>query len=788
MAKITLNDVNSGLNQASLTNSNNDTIETNLNDKVLYRDNPAGEANQMENLIDMNSERIINLPAPLSDGEPATRGFVDGLSIPADISAAKIFSTVALMAASTDLIVGNVVQTLGYIASGTGGSNLYEIVVAGTGTNDGGSFIDLAGSGHQAKGLFPGEIINDGQFGATGDGVVEDATALQALVTYLGTDNLYGELTPGKTYKISSTVSSVDKSLSLDGKGATLFQGATVGLLSFVGAWNDDTVVASHTATTITVAAAAAIFTTLAADLIHNPVIKIVSDDALATGDDASERRGEMVRVSAIDSGTGVITFLTDLVDTYTTSVRVAVLSKTVVDLKNIQFDSDSVSHTASMVFLESLNESRIENLTCKVNSAAFVFMRSCYAQVLKNVRGANLVDNQPTQLGYGIAIAACEHASIFGGSFYDTRHAITTDTGHTDAAGDIENYGATRYLHVIGARAFANSSDSFDTHPGDLDTIYEDCLSVGSLAAGYKSRSVGTKFINCTSVNEVFGIRASAGSDKLTLDGCHVQNCRSLALFVITDGSVDIYGGEFEGAGNANEVCRFEGGTDVKMYGSPVFKTSTSVNDSKGISLRGDSTVWAESLTVDVTGISGLRFRALEFNSGTANVFEIDKFNYKFPSGVSIDPVCEVVAETTNQIRIHDARLSTLLALTTGAVSADSGWRFVTDNGFSSESFAVAVGADDPALTDSVLHSLESRINLRCNTTVASDFGAIPEGSAEGQILMVLNRKDSTQNLTIEDGASGNTSLTAGDVVLTAGQAILLEYDGAVWDQFTVV
>lgn len=79
MAKITLNDVNSGLNQASITNSNQDTIETNFNDKVLYRNNPVGEANQMENLIDMNTNTIINLPDPTTDSEPATKGWASAL-------------------------------------------------------------------------------------------------------------------------------------------------------------------------------------------------------------------------------------------------------------------------------------------------------------------------------------------------------------------------------------------------------------------------------------------------------------------------------------------------------------------------------------------------------------------------------------------------------------------------------------------------------------------------------------------------------------------------------------
>jgi len=38
-----------------------DAIEAELNNKVLYRDNPSGEPNQMENDIDMNGNKIINV-------------------------------------------------------------------------------------------------------------------------------------------------------------------------------------------------------------------------------------------------------------------------------------------------------------------------------------------------------------------------------------------------------------------------------------------------------------------------------------------------------------------------------------------------------------------------------------------------------------------------------------------------------------------------------------------------------------------------------------------------------
>jgi hypothetical protein len=83
------------------------------------------------------------------------------------------FNSVADMKASTVLGVGRKARTLGYDEPGDGGGNDYEIVAAGTGTDDGGSFIDLAGSGLQARGLFKGRVSAK-SFGVTNSG---DSTA-----------------------------------------------------------------------------------------------------------------------------------------------------------------------------------------------------------------------------------------------------------------------------------------------------------------------------------------------------------------------------------------------------------------------------------------------------------------------------------------------------------------------------------------------------------------------------------------------------------------------------------
>lgn len=76
MAKITLPDIAAKFASQAALNSRFQTIETALNDGALWRENPEGEANEMKNILDMNLNKIINLPVATGPGEPVTFGQV----------------------------------------------------------------------------------------------------------------------------------------------------------------------------------------------------------------------------------------------------------------------------------------------------------------------------------------------------------------------------------------------------------------------------------------------------------------------------------------------------------------------------------------------------------------------------------------------------------------------------------------------------------------------------------------------------------------------------------------
>lgn len=126
-----------------------------------------------------------------------------GSQIPIDSGViAKTFDTVADIEAATDLAVGLIVRTIGYYAAGDGGGNTYEIVPAATGVDDGGSLIDLSGSGLQAKGLFEDGAVSVLQFGAKKDGVTSDDAAFSNAIAYRPA----GVIVPVGSYYITGTV------------------------------------------------------------------------------------------------------------------------------------------------------------------------------------------------------------------------------------------------------------------------------------------------------------------------------------------------------------------------------------------------------------------------------------------------------------------------------------------------------------------------------------------------------------------------------------------------------
>jgi len=102
------------------------------------------------------------------------------------------FDTVAAMVADTGLSVGQYISVADYATGNESGVLFFKVVAAATGTADGGSFIDLTGSGLQAQQNFPAKITVQ-MFGAVRNDITFDnSPSVQAAVDYVNTTQVAG--------------------------------------------------------------------------------------------------------------------------------------------------------------------------------------------------------------------------------------------------------------------------------------------------------------------------------------------------------------------------------------------------------------------------------------------------------------------------------------------------------------------------------------------------------------------------------------------------------------------
>lgn len=96
MSKITINDIAGGHNLAQI-NAAFQAIEDQLNNKVLYRDNPVGEPNVMQHDLDMNGKKLLNVHTlGVTDSL-----LIDGLDLATEVGKAQTAATNAETSATS---------------------------------------------------------------------------------------------------------------------------------------------------------------------------------------------------------------------------------------------------------------------------------------------------------------------------------------------------------------------------------------------------------------------------------------------------------------------------------------------------------------------------------------------------------------------------------------------------------------------------------------------------------------------------------------------------------------
>lgn len=91
MSKINIPNITSGFAAVEALNTHLQTIEDELNNKVLYRNNPTGEPNSMQNDLDMNGHSVLNVSTWEADNLSVANLTINGeLVVPSDLATSAL--------------------------------------------------------------------------------------------------------------------------------------------------------------------------------------------------------------------------------------------------------------------------------------------------------------------------------------------------------------------------------------------------------------------------------------------------------------------------------------------------------------------------------------------------------------------------------------------------------------------------------------------------------------------------------------------------------------------------
>jgi len=513
-------------------------------DEFLTRN---GEApNEMKNTLDMNSNRITNLKAPVSGTDAARLVDVTGeYDITVGIDETPVFDNIAEMT-STNLAVGQLIRCKRYYSGGELVDGLvYEIQTSVL--VDG--YIDHA----LANGTFA-ILINNGTITAKQAGAVTDGSDnslnIQASFDYISNLGAGTLIFTEGTYTMNSKVIGdfTNKKISIKGENAVIdatsptFSGNYV--IEFIGSQTQIENLGANA-----VLGGTEVTFDSAPSLSEDSLFSIWNPTGGSwSGYRSQYNQGEYCVVKSITGS--VVSLENHLYDDYVSSdVNVYRLDPCQVTIDGLTINGD-VS-TGLVVVRRGRNIVININATSSNNSC--VFIDQCYnvavgGERIKNL-GAGGAGND-----YGVSISGCQIARITTTDIYSRRHAVAT--GGTGTAGTV----ICRDLKIIGCN-LKNDPDSgvhcADFHGNTEASQYIDCTIQGG--APFQGKDNG--LINCD-IYEVGNTGFCIYGAEIKGGSFYARNCR---FYTFNDpsgsgrGIVDIGGNSSAIQSFATETIYFE-------------------------------------------------------------------------------------------------------------------------------------------------------------------------------------------------------------------------------------
>jgi len=347
--------------------------------------------------------------------------------------------------------------------------------------------------------MITGAPVNVKDFGAVGNGVTNDAVAMQAAITAVATTG-QAIYIPAGTYIIGSALTSTGHlNMVGDGDKSVLdFSAATIG------------------GSCITVSGALTQIQNISSASIYGATVTFASAPSLAIDDvfciydtdlwntiRAYYYKGEWCQVKGVAGSAATIT--NPLYDSYTpATTTVYKLQSKAVSFRSLRLVGGA--NTFGLLKLQFCEQAKLENVSVYNENYQGVEFDRCYNSEVTNCYMFN--KSTGTLDDYGLLFSNCQKFRVIGGDYYARRHGITIGGGDYICA--VTN----RDMRVIGATIsndILSGVYSADMHGNMEDCYYQDCTIYNG--AGWAGMDNG--YDNCTITAQLNGSVIYAGEIK---------------------------------------------------------------------------------------------------------------------------------------------------------------------------------------------------------------------------------------------------------------------------------
>lgn len=460
--------------------------------------------------------------------------------------------------------------------------------------------------------------------------------------------------------------------------------------------------------------------------------------------------------------------------------------------------------------------KSRVRHWESSCNYAQGLWFCGCYDVLIDAPVAGNYANIQgnSNQNGYITFPSNSEKFIVRGGLFGTCRHAFTTNVDRVPPGSDPSSYGACRNGEVSNCIGQGAAQCHFDTHHGAQDIKVIGCRSIDAVGedgegggGGFSARGFRIKFISCE-VDKAYrafnaqseAIPAAEYTDTVEFVDCTAKRC-SYAAISVRNATNIIFSGKFDGEATGLFVGEFINKNSVRNLGVIRLK-ALSTAGATTYAVRLQDTVWDNRggrLEIDTTAVTGGANLASMGMFGTTSTFTGGEVHHFLPTDGSVPVTCSKLATDTADYAPDVEYRYNYDGDIHGAANAPSffkrgfvGGSYTGQSNYISVNIgaATAVGRNKPqwlqtALPDGSIVSRASDDVLYGHLKVdgTDTLGdQLDPGAKVGQqaVLSIVNQTGSTGGSI--RWVAGATMSFSGTIVGVAGDIIVFEWTGAVW------